>query len=159
MNSTQHPKLTIAQVRAFARAPERASAVAALLAARAFAKAERERVDAYVLPIFARYEFFADRAAKPGEAPERIADPKDLYLSGDDTLFARFLDECADAHAAHGWAGDRSFCPALVAEHAVTKAEQALLAVGAKYLGAEFAEVYDLALRDRALALLTSAIK
>lgn len=161
MNSTLHHKLTLANVKRWAHSQERAKAVAALALARAFAKATRERVDAYTRPIFDRYTFYTDKCAERSHGratpAERITDPKDLYLSTDEAQVARYFDECAEAHAAHGWKGPRDHCPALVAEHEVVKAERVLLLAGAEFLGVDFHDLYGDD-RRRAVDLLASKI-
>lgn len=99
---------------------ERKPLVLALLRARAFAKVERERVDAYEGPIFRRFTFFNDKGIK-------IADKNHLFACPDEEHVAAYYRACLDAHAKHGWKGDVEACPALTAEYAVTQAEWALL--------------------------------
>lgn len=125
---------TVSQFKTFLK--NNSSLIAALIAARVFAIVERERVNAYILPIFATYEFFVRPEWQEGE-PERITNPERLYLTDQEELCKKYYAECADAHAAHGWTGERDYCPALVAEHEVIKLENQLLKSGGKFFGLE----------------------
>lgn len=106
-----------------------APAARAVLMARAFAEVERERVDAYVLPIFTSYRF--EYGAKWGKGrldlQGPIPAPKDLYLCDDEPMLAAYYEDCDQAHRAHGFKGPKGHCPALVAEHLVIVTEQALM--------------------------------
>jgi hypothetical protein len=88
--------------------------------AKAFAEIERERVDAYIAPIFARYGF-KDEDGKAIENASR------LYMCEDDAACKAFYAECELAHRANGWKGEEGCCPALVAEDLQCRAEQLLL--------------------------------
>lgn len=96
----------------------------------AFAQLERERVNAYVLPIFMSYGF-TDEDGKPITKPER------LYLSDAEDRIALYYDECDLAHSAHGYTGEYGTCPALVAESLQIKAENALLQSLATFIGVD----------------------
>jgi len=100
--------------------------VAAAVRARVAARRERERVDAYVGPIFARYGFVNQWTGKP------LAVPRDLYLAGGtpeiEERCGAFYKECDAAHRAHGFTGGDGFCPALIAENEVIAAERDLIA-------------------------------
>lgn len=104
--------------------------------AMAFAEVERERVNAYIKPIFDSYTFL-DTLLDEGErlTENRITDPKQLYLCTDETLIAHYYKTCETAHREHGFTGPGGYCPALTAEHAVTKAEWALLDAGCELFG------------------------
>jgi hypothetical protein len=119
--------------------------------AKAFAEVERERVDAYVRPIFARYAFTDDL----GRTGRLLVDPKDCYLSEDDARCAAFFAECDRAHRAHGWSGPDGNCPALEAEHLLIKAENLLLDALGGLIGMD--GFYSLDLRARALDLALGA--
>jgi hypothetical protein len=136
-------KLTVNKLRAWAR--ENRSLAETVLTAQAFAEIERERVDTYVAPIFARYGFKDDE----GNA---IASPRKLYLCEDDAACAAFYAECDTAHRAHGFTGGAGECPALVAEDLLTKAQNLLLDSLARFVGVDgFAG--SLELREKALKL------
>ncbi len=107
----------------------------AVVMAQAFAQVERERVNAYVLPIFAEYEFFNDMEAKYGAKLERIADPGKLYLSENEALAADYYAACDHAHREHGFEGPTGHCPALIAENLKIQAEGFLLDAGCKLFG------------------------
>lgn len=96
-----------------------------VLKATAFAQLERERVDAYVRPIFLRYEF---RHEGTGEI---LTDPDRIYLAGDspevEARCKEYFAECDRAHREHGFDGPDGHCPALVAESLQRDAEQLLL--------------------------------
>jgi hypothetical protein len=108
----------------------------AVCMAQAFAELERPRVDAYVLPIFERYEF-KDEEGQPIPNPDR------LYRCPDDAKCAAFYAECDAAHRANGFKGSEGVCPALQAENLVIEAEQALIRVAAVFFGIENAPLYD----------------
>jgi hypothetical protein len=109
--------------------------VRAVLMAQAFAELERERVDAYVRPIFDRYGFTVAEKWRERGRPERIEKPADLYLCDDEPGLKAFYADCDDAHRAHGFKGPAGHCPALTAEHLLTIAERALLDLAAPMFG------------------------
>jgi len=117
-----------------------------LLAAKAFAEAEHERVKAYTAPIFAEYEFHpADEWTERlyGTTRARVLTEEELYLT-DMTApaYREYCERVKDAHAAHGWTGPREHCPALVAKSKVTVAENALVKSILKFMGAEGCNAY-----------------
>lgn len=114
-------------------AKECAPAAKAVLMARVFAQLERERVDAYILPILARYQFRADR--RHGDDGELITKTGDLYLCTDEPGIAAFFAECDQAHRAHGFKGPQGHCPALTAETLVMRAETALIGLAKPLTG------------------------
>lgn len=115
--------------------------------ARAFAEVERERVNAYVVPIFQRYGFTDDMF---DDRPKRVlTDPKDLYLSEDEERCKEFYAECDRAHREHGYKGEAGTCPALVAEDILVKCENLLLAELGEFIGVD--GFYTLELRRKAL--------
>lgn len=131
-------------------------AVSALLAARVFAEAERERVDAYIRPIFDTYKFTYAAKWKDRHAGELLKAPKDLYLADDEIQVACFYDECDKAHRAHGFTGPQGHCPALIAEHLVIRAEWALIELAAPKFGINTEYLYG-ELREKFLELVTGA--
>jgi len=115
-------------------------AVAEMEAARIVAVAERERVDAYVEPLFRTFGFVDDE----GKPIDRAAN---LYRCEDEEACARFYAACDEAHRVRGFAGPAGHCPALVAEHAQSQAEQKVVASMCAFLGIES---YQLTLEKRA---------
>ena len=115
----------------------------AVCAATAFAQCQRERVDAYVQPIFERYGFEVSERFVERGMDRRITDIKRLYLTDlDAPEYLDFLDECHAAHRAHGFKGPHGHCPALVAEDLQRTAEHALISAGRELLGIEDAPLY-----------------
>jgi hypothetical protein len=111
--------------------------VSAVLAARVFAEAERERVRAYTLPIFQSYRFKVRPEWREKFPEELITDPEKLYLCNDDGAdgdeLRAYYAECDRAHRAHGFTGPEGHCPALTAEHLRSVAEQALIDLTAPF--------------------------
>lgn len=100
----------------------------AVCAAQALAQLERERVNAYVLPIFKTYRFLDENGAP-------IDCPDNLYLCKDDAMCKAYYHACDEAHRAHGWRGREGACPARVAEILLSHAEHALLEAGCELFG------------------------
>ena len=119
-------KMNLEEFKAWARA--NCGVARAVCLAQAVAECERERVDAYILPIFKTYGF---RAHRDGRV---LTTPDELYLT-DDARCPHFFAECDVAHRAHGFTGPAGHCPALAAEHLHIEAENALLELGAAVTG------------------------
>lgn len=115
-----------------------------VLAAMAFAEVERERVNAYIEPIFLKYGFRHDNdyGGRVRPTGELLKESRQLYLSKDEDGAQRFYAECNRANVEHGWKGDPELCPALVAEGIQTKAEQALLKAANGLLGLDAESIY-----------------
>lgn len=127
---------TLEQFKAWAK--DCAPAARAVLMARVFAQMERERVDAYIRPIFDSYRFTVAKEWRHGpEKDSIITRPKDLYLSDDEVLCAAYFEDCDKAHRAHGFKGPHGHCPALTAEHLVMVAESALIGLAKPLFGLE----------------------
>lgn len=124
-------ELTIPRLKAWARNNRELASLA--LKAQVFAKIERERVDAYIAPIFASYAFRNDLDGTGA----LLADPRKLYLSSDEERCAAYYAECDRAHREHGYNGEAGTCPALVAEDLQIKAENLLLDSLAKFVGVD----------------------
>lgn len=113
-------------------------AVRAVLLAQAYAELKRIEVDAYIRPIFERYNFqidpeFRDRR---GRADPVIRTPRDLYLvANDDPELKAFYMDCDDEHRRHGFDGPPGHCPALRAEHLHNIAERCLIDLTAPKFG------------------------
>lgn len=148
------PALTVASLRRFERDPVTRALRAQVIVLHELAVKRRAEVDAYIAPVFARFEFYADRwPERRSCGGERITNPRDLYLSADDAQCARFYAACDAAHREHGHQLPEGHCPALRAENDAISAENALLAHAALSLGIEgLGDTYG-ELRDRALAL------
>lgn len=149
-NITDTKKLTAVtvSVKRWARANQ--SAALAVVKAQELAAAERARVDTYIAPVFARFSF-AD------EAGAAITDPRKLYRCEDDVKVAEYFAACDVAHREHGFAGEPGTCPALVAEHAATKTENALLDSLAAFTGtSEIGFCNSIEMRTKALGLALS---
>lgn len=139
-------KLTIANLKALDRKPETKAVRARVLEARRIAKERRADVDAYIAPVFARFSFMSQWNGEP------ITCVRDLYLSSDEEQCQAFFAACDEAHRAHGYDMQPGFCPALVAEREVTKAEHAMLTYFGEHLGIPFGELICEA-RDHAVTL------
>jgi hypothetical protein len=107
--------------------------VAAYLAARVLAEAERERVDKIQRRVLAEDVYTTDQELTR-EPAARLADPKLSYLL-DDESSARYFAKMNAIHAAAGFPGaEDGRCPACCAEHDQTKAEWALIEAAAKVI-------------------------
>lgn len=132
-----------------------APAARAVLMARVYAEMERERVNAYIKPIFESYDFqycaLGNRCGLTG----RIADIKDLYLTDlEAPEYKHFIQDCDDAHKAHGSKLPAGHCPALHAEYLQVQVEQALINLALPLFGVENVYGED---RKRYLELLIGA--
>lgn len=126
---------TATDLRRLAHSKAFQKAASELLVATARARATREKVDAYVRPIFDSMKFpvAAEFAETPGQLVEN---PRDLYLCEEGQALDAFDRACYEAHRSHGYAvakvGDN---PALIAEHDQLKAEWHLLELAGPALG------------------------
>ncbi len=141
--------LTLAQLRAFEYSPKTRAVRRSLAKAKRVAKETRAKVDAYLLPIFQRFEFYAD-GRRDGV---RITDPDKLYQCTDEKLCAAYYAACDAEHRRQGYNLPKDHNPALVAENEVTKLENALLSLASTFFGFDFRAVHSI--RERALALLS----
>ena len=122
---------TLAQFKAWAKA--HSSLAMAVLEARAFAQIERERVDAYIKPVFDLFDFYVKPEWRKGEPGQtfgqdwRVLEQKHLYMSDQEALCDQFYEECDKEHRKHGFKGPHGYCPALMAENLVIEAEKALI--------------------------------
>lgn len=128
MPATAPSSLTLPNLKAFFRDPETQRLIKVVKAGRKHAVATRAKVDAYIAPVFAACGPFpiADRFAEHRGAG-MVSKPSLLYLCEDEAKIEAFYDACDKAHVANGYDLPAGHCPALVAEHAVTAAENALL--------------------------------
>lgn len=109
----------------------------AVCTAQAFAECERERVNKYIRPIFDSFGFVYgnDLAARMG-----LTGPlpwKDLYLCDDQEMLSRYWKVCDKAHREHGFTGPDGYCPALIAEDKLIKAQNKFLRLGCDLFGLE----------------------
>jgi hypothetical protein len=144
------------QVLAYLQSQEFKTLSKAVLLAMAFAQAERERVNGYILPLFEMYDFYpAQRFSDKGVPAARIADPKYIYRSDDDALAEKWFAECDKEHRAHGFTGPHGHCPALIAEDLQRRAERWLLESACPAHGIDVDALYcDLDAIKRMLELL-----
>jgi hypothetical protein len=130
--------------------------------AQAFAQLERERVNAYIKPVFDLFDFYVNlewRKGEPGKGVRqdwKIIDPDKLYLSDQGDLCAEYYAECDREHRKHGFDGPQGHCPALRAEELQRQAEYALLLAASDLFGADLHETYG-DQRRKALDLLLGA--
>jgi len=117
-----------------------APAAKAVLMARVFAEMERERVNAYIQPLFESYRF--NDLPKIHDYQEPIADVEHLYLCDDETQVAAFFADCDKAHREHGFIGPAGHCPALTAENLVMTTERLLIELSAPLFGIDAASLW-----------------
>lgn len=145
--------LTVRALKTFARSPKTKDAIAQVIAARIAAKVTREKVDAYILPVFQRFTFTDE------DSGEAITTPKHLYLA--DLKSQTMLDyeaACDAEHVRQGWKIPTGYCPACMAESAAIDAEQKLLKLAGEAFGAPFATTHG-ETREKALALFLDVVK
>jgi hypothetical protein len=123
--------------------------------ARVYAEMERERVDAYILPIFQRYGFTYGSIAGD-EAGQPLKSPKHLFLCEDEERVREYFEDCDVAHRAHGFTGPKGHCPALIAEHLVITTENLLIDLASEQFHADFHGLFGKD-RERLLDLLIGA--
>lgn len=114
---------------------DHATDAALLLAAMARARVTRQRVDAYIAPVFARFKFPTTAEVRAAGGPEFVTRPGDLYLCGDEALCRDFFAACDVAHRENGYTMEPGFCPALTAAHDVIKLENAFMDEAAALTG------------------------
>ena len=123
-----------------------APAARAVLMARVYAQMERERVDAYVRPIFDSYGFVCGSLSdgwRGGPEPGTpITDMDHLYLCTDDARLAEYYAECDTAHRAHGFTGPHGHCPALTAANMALQVESALIDLTQPLFGVDSSNLY-----------------
>ena len=107
-----------------------------MLAARTFATAERQRVDAYIEPLFLAGNFKDERGVE-------IMNSKNIYRCEDEAKCTAFFAECDAAHRVHGFTGAADCCPALIAEEQVIKAENVVLKSMKALIGVEPLKLED----------------
>lgn len=146
MKTATHKTPTLQQFKSFSK--DIAPAARAVLMARVFADMERERVNAYIQPIFDSYKFVYGPYGLEREG-QRMTDPKDMYMLADldDALVKAYYADCDDAHRAHGFRGPQGHCPALHAENLVLAVERELMKLAEPLFGIKETSVYG---KDRA---------
>jgi|SRR5690606_31684368 len=150
--------LSIPVFKAFFKRPDTRALVEALKKAKVTAKETRTKVDAYIAPVFedcGPFPVDPDKLSRRG-GPAFVETPDKLYLCSDEARCNAFYAACDRAHKEQGYRLPEGYCPALVAEHAVTKLENALLdhAKACKILPGP---IYSLELREKALDLFLNA--
>ncbi len=137
--------VTAETVKTFYTSINNMALVVVVLTAREHAVEMRAKVDAYTLPILAAMDLRDDEG-------QQILKPSDLYLCSTDA--AEFYAACDRAHKEHGFDLEPDYCPALIAESEVVRAENALLKIACAHYGLPY--IYDLSLRSQMLNLLTN---
>lgn len=118
-----------------------APAAKAVLMARVYADMERERVDAYIRPIFDSYHFTYGAHGRERQG-HPIESPKHLYCCDDEVQLKCYYADCDDAHRAHGFTGPIGHCPALTAEHLLIVTEGLLFDLAEPLLGIDGRTLY-----------------
>jgi hypothetical protein len=119
--------LNVEKMKSWAR--ENRELALTVLAKKVWAECERERVNAYILPLFKSYGF--TYSGQPIENPDH------LYLCEDEETIAKYYAECDRLHREHGFSGPDGHCPALVAESALIDAENELLVSAGRLAGVD----------------------
>jgi hypothetical protein len=111
--------------------------VNAVLIATAIAETEREACDKIHRRLLAESEYNGTRSSRaiPGGAPFRVTEPKDDWLM-DEESSARYYAALDAAYAAAGYELEPGYCPALIAGHALIKAENAMIVAAGKWFPA-----------------------
>lgn len=117
---------SLAQFKKWSKAHK--SLAEAVCMAKAFAQVERERVNAYIQPLFESFGFVDDEGNK-------IESQNGLYRCNDEVMLKVFYAESDAAHRAHGFTGPEGHCPALRVENLQIQSESYLLKAGAELLG------------------------
>jgi len=133
-------KIDSAQFKEWARLHR--SLALAVCHAQAAAELTREKVDAYIKPIFESFNFvycgdLAERLDKrAGEkfVGKRLQYKKDLHLC-DDPRLPEYFAACTAAHRAHGYDLPDGHCPALRMENLLIKAQGELIAAAEPIAG------------------------
>lgn len=100
----------------------------AVIQAQAFAAVESERIDKYINPIFAEFQFH-------DEDGKQIQHRDDLHLSNDQEKAHEFWARCDLAHRANGFTGELGVWPNRVAERMQLQAETALVKSFCDFIG------------------------
>ena len=129
---------TLTEFKAFSA--DIAPAARAVLMARVYAQMERERVDAYIRPIFESYKFEYGEIARGLHGP--IPSPNELYLVDDGPGLTAYYADCDDAHRAHGFKGPKGHCPALTAETLQRTTEGLLIDLAKPLFGIHSSDLY-----------------
>lgn len=149
------PLLTIENLRRFEGNAVTRSLRTALAAARAHARETRAKVDTYAVPMFVALELVDDEG-------RLLTSPQSLYLALDnpaqEAKIQGYFAALDVAHREHGFDVPAGYCPALVAETAVGKAERALLEFAAAQVGIDATQAHG-KLRAEALRLLEGGVQ
>ncbi len=131
-------ELTVAKLKNLSKDTTLHACARTVLLAKANAELTREKVDAYIEPLFQSYGFTVDRETRTGDKGKPIAHSDKLYLSTDQAKQTEFYAECDHAHRQHGYADLKpGQCPALIAENLMITAENHLLAYALPHLGVD----------------------
>lgn len=124
---------TLNEFKAFSK--KTAPAARAILMARINAEMTRERVNAYIAPVFASFAFTYGPLGEKCGLTGKIETPENLYLCGNEEMLAAFYAASDVAHREHGFTGGVGYCPALIAENLVIEAENALIELAEPLFG------------------------
>jgi hypothetical protein len=96
----------------------------------------REQVDAYLQPIFAKYQFqYSGELAKKMKRSGPVPKPAKLFLS-EDPRIPQYYEECDAEHRRQGYVDlPKDHCPALTAKSLQIQAEEALMASANQVFG------------------------
>lgn len=144
---------TIADCRRMTEDVKTAELVASYLFAKASAEYMRERVDAYLQPVFKRYEFWCAHTG------ERIENYRQIYraLDTQEEQCDAFFRACDAEHRRQGYEPEQfGQCPALVAEHQAIEQRKKLLDHARKML--DMPEIYSPDLLDQLEELVVGAV-
>ena len=96
--------------------------------AQAFAEVEKERVDAYILPLFHTFDFRDTFPRRDGSISNKpLTNPEQLYLYTNEPLTTAYYAACDKAHRKHGFTGPEGECPALIAQELYRQAARILI--------------------------------
>lgn len=108
-----------------------APAVKTALAARAVAEVTREEVDAIAARILAENTYMSQYTG------DRITEPRRAWMM-DEVVFAGYAALVDAAVRAAGYDPEPGYCPALVAENTLLKAERALVTASEPFFGTSY---------------------
>ena len=135
--NTNSNNVNMAAMLAFVNNPAVVQGIKDLEAARVEAKETRALVDAYIRPVFARFDF---RDVRTGE---KIEDERQLYRADLKSQQMRDYEAACDAeHRRQGYDLPPGYCPALVAENRINEIEKRLLDLASTAFRVDFRRTY-----------------
>lgn len=143
--------VTIAAFKAWAKANKQLAVN--VIEAQAVAEVTREKVDAYIEPLFKSFGFVISEGMHRTDAGKPIEKAQDIYLCNDEEKVAQFFAACDAAHKANGFTVKAGYCPALIAENELIKAQNKLIEAASKLFDVDFSFAFG-AKREELLKLL-----